>query len=92
MTAGRAAKPADQNGTPPVPATAEQLLTAVLAVLLDEREQRVKDQPQARKAETLLADAGLPIPVVAALLGKQTAAVRMAVSRARGKTAGKDAP
>ena len=86
MTTSGEVKRADRKGTPPVPATAEQLLTAILAVLLDEREQRIKDQPVARKTETLLADAGLPIAVVAALLGKQTAAVRMAVARARGKT------
>ncbi|HVE95072.1 MAG TPA: hypothetical protein VNB24_09140 [Acidimicrobiales bacterium] len=70
--------------------TVEQLLTAVLAVLLDEREQRVREQPAARKPEALLADAGLPVPVIATLLGKQPSAVRMSVSRARSKPAGSE--
>jgi hypothetical protein len=52
----------------------------------------VSEQPAARKPESLLADVGLPLPVIAALLGKQPDAVRKAVARARSKPAGKEKP
>lgn len=89
MTAGASSAKSDEAASTAV-ATTDQLLTAVLAVLLDEREHRVQDCPGTRKPETLLVDAGLPVPVVASLLGKQPGAVRMAVTRAKAKASGKE--
>lgn len=89
MTADTGSARSDET-TKATTATTEQLLTAVLAVLLDERERRVQDHPGSRKPELLLVDAGLPVPVVASLLGKQAGAVRMAVTRAKAKTSNKE--
>lgn len=64
----------------------DQLLRAILALLIDERESR-EIEPPARRTEVLLADAGLGATEIAQLTGKQSAAIRMALSRARAKKA-----
>jgi DNA-directed RNA polymerase specialized sigma24 family protein len=59
------------------------LLEALIALLVDERESRVRTEPDAAKSELLLADAGLPTPTIARLVRKQPDAVRKTISRAR---------
>lgn len=68
-------------------ADSRQILLAILALLVDERESRVADQPGARRTELVLSTAGLDAAVIAALLNKQVAAVRMAIYRAGKKGA-----
>jgi hypothetical protein len=60
----------------------ETLLRAILALMIDEREARPPHERDVR-TEVLLADAGLNAGDIAELTGKQPAAVRMAISRAR---------
>lgn len=60
----------------------QKLLSAIVALLVEQRE-RAADTPDAVKSEVLLAGAGLTAGEIATLLGKQPAAVRMALSRAR---------
>jgi DNA-directed RNA polymerase specialized sigma24 family protein len=69
----------------------EILLKAILAIMVDERESRPPEQRK-RRTELVLADAGLGPAEIAELTGKQPAAVRMALSRARraGKGPGGD--
>lgn len=61
----------------------QDLLKAVVALLADERERRVQDDPSSRKTEILLADVGLSSSLIAQLIGKQPDAVRKTISRAR---------
>jgi hypothetical protein len=63
----------------------QPLLMAILALLIDERESRPPEQ-RGRRTEIVLADAGLGAREIATLTGKQPAAVRMALSRARRST------
>ena len=65
--------------------TSEAALAGLLALLVDEREERVKGDKDARKTEILLADAGLSIEDIAAVMGKNYDAVRVAINRARAK-------
>jgi hypothetical protein len=58
-------------------------MAGVLALLVDEREQRVKDDKSATKTELLLANAGLSNEDIAAVTGKNANAIRVAVRRAR---------
>jgi DNA-directed RNA polymerase specialized sigma24 family protein len=60
-----------------------KLLRALLALAVDEREERVKEMPGAQKTEVILDSAGLASGEIAALTGKQAGSVRMALSRAR---------
>jgi DNA-directed RNA polymerase specialized sigma24 family protein len=60
----------------------EILLKAMLAIMIDERESRPPEQRK-RRTELVLAEAGLGPAEIAELTGKQPAAVRMALSRAR---------
>jgi DNA-directed RNA polymerase specialized sigma24 family protein len=46
------------------------VMRAVLALLADEREARIAKEPDARKTEELLEDAGFSIGEIASLLGK----------------------
>lgn len=63
----------------------ESAMAGVLALLIDEREERTRDQRDAVKTEVLLAEAGLSIDEIAAATGKKHDAVRMAVTRGRKK-------
>ena len=59
------------------------LLLAIATLLADQREAGLGGRPNAARTEVLLADVGLPNGLIAAILGKQPDAIRMAVSRAR---------
>jgi hypothetical protein len=61
----------------------EAVLRGILALLVEEREARLKvsETKDARKIELLLADAGMPTNEIAAVTGKKPDAVRMAIKR-----------
>lgn len=63
---------------------AESAMAGILALLVEEREQRVKDDKTAKKSELLLAGAGLSAEDIAAATGKKVDAVRKTLQRARG--------
>ena len=65
--------------------TVEASMAGILALLIDEREQRTADDKDAVRTEVLLADAGLTLDEIAALTGRKYDTVRMAVSRGRAK-------
>lgn len=67
-----------------MPAESEdtELLRAIVALMIDAREARL-GQDQETRTEVLLANAGLPVSEIASLMGKQSGAVRMAISRAK---------
>ena len=68
------------------PISTRQLLIAILAVLLEERERRPQgDRP--RSSELVLSELGFPSPVIGTLLGRRAAAVRVTLSRERRKAA-----
>lgn len=56
---------------------------AVLALLVDERESRVANQPDAVPTEVLLGDVGLTSTQIAKLVRKAPGSVRAAQSRAK---------
>jgi DNA-directed RNA polymerase specialized sigma24 family protein len=66
----------------------ESAMTGVLALLIDEREERTRENQDAVKTEVLLADAGLSIEDIAKATGKKYDTVRMAISRGRPKKKG----
>jgi DNA-directed RNA polymerase specialized sigma24 family protein len=57
-------------------------MAGVLALLIDEREERTRDG-DAVKTEVLLSNAGLSIEEIANLTGKKYDTVRMAISRGK---------
>jgi DNA-directed RNA polymerase specialized sigma24 family protein len=59
------------------------LLTALVALMVDEREARILSEPAPTKTELLLARAGLSTQAIARVLGKHADAVRKTLSRAR---------
>jgi hypothetical protein len=59
------------------------LLKAILAVLLDEREAKAAERPGQSRPEILLAGVGMGHQVIAQLLGKNPDAVRMMLARAK---------
>jgi hypothetical protein len=65
--------------------TADAAMAGVLALLIDEREARVKDEKTAAKTEVLLANAGVPVENIQALTGKTADAIRKAIQRSGGK-------
>jgi len=65
--------------------TLEAALCGVLALLIDEREARTKDDRQSTRTEVLLADAGLSIDQIATVMGKSYDAVRKAIYRGRAR-------
>lgn len=73
----------DEGGRSARGSNTDDLLRAILTVLIDEREQRGAERPGQRRTELILADAGLPPATIAQLLGKNSDAVRMAIARAR---------
>lgn len=58
-------------------------MAGILTLLVDEREERIKETKNARKTEILLADAGLAAPEIASLMGKNAGAVRKTLQRGR---------
>jgi hypothetical protein len=75
-----AKKSQDKNFISPDAAVA-----GVLALLVDARESRVKEDKDAVKTEVLLSNAGLSISDIATLMGKKYDAVKMSIRRNRGK-------
>lgn len=71
-------------------ASVEALLTALVALALEERALRVAGLPTVKRADVLLVEAGLPIATVADLVGKKPDAVRMAFRRSRARAARQD--
>ena len=63
----------------------DSAMAGVLAMLVDEREDRNKDDKKAAKTEVLLANAGLTVEDIQALTGKKPDAIRKAIQRGRAK-------
>jgi hypothetical protein len=57
----------------------------ILALLVDAREGRIKDDKDATKTEVLLDNAGLSLDDIAAVMGKKYDAIRVSLQRSRGK-------
>ena len=57
----------------------------ILALLVDAREARLKDDKQATKTEVLLDNAGLSLDDIAAVMGKKYDAIRVSIQRSRSK-------
>jgi DNA-directed RNA polymerase specialized sigma24 family protein len=64
---------------------ASKALAGILALLIEEREERLADDKEATKIEVLLAKVGLSNDDIAAVTGKKPDAVRMAIQRAKAK-------
>jgi uncharacterized protein with PIN domain len=58
-------------------------MAAILALLVDERENRAKEDKSAAKTEVLLANAGVSVESIAVLTCKKPDAVRKTIQRAR---------
>jgi DNA-directed RNA polymerase specialized sigma24 family protein len=63
-----------------------ELLLAILTLLVDGREQLGLDRPGHVRTELLLANSGLSYGAISKLLGKKPDAVRMMISRAKQTT------
>lgn len=61
----------------------EGALNGILALLIDEREDRTRNDDGAQRTEVLLARAGLSIEEIAAVTDKKYDAVRMAITRGK---------
>lgn len=61
----------------------DSAMAGVLALLVDERERRVKDDKAATKTEVLLSLAGLSVDEIVAVTGKTTGAVQKTLQRAK---------
>ena len=57
----------------------------ILALLVDAREARIKDDKQATKTEVLLDSAGLSLDDISAVLGKKSDTIRVSLSRSKAK-------
>ncbi len=77
-----------ENRTEQAATGAESVMRAVLALLADEREARIAKEPDARKTEELLEDAGFSIGEIAALLGKPYRTVQSTLRIAKKKRNG----
>lgn len=73
-------KAREQHQIPP-----ESAVAGILALLIDEREERAKDSKTTRKIEILLANAGLSVDDIVALTGNKAGAIRKAIQRGRAK-------
>jgi hypothetical protein len=60
-------------------------VAGVLALLIDARENRVKEDKEAVKTEVLLSNAGLSITDIAALMRKEYGTIKASLRRSRGK-------
>lgn len=65
--------------------SAEAAMAGILALLVDERENRIAGQKDAQKTELLLKAAGLSVDEISAVTGRKRDAVRKTIERARGK-------
>jgi hypothetical protein len=57
----------------------------ILALLVEAREARIKDDKQATKTEVLLDNAGLSLDDIAAVMDKKYDAIRVSIQRSRSK-------
>jgi DNA-directed RNA polymerase specialized sigma24 family protein len=64
---------------------ASKAMAGILALLIEEREERLAGNKDATKLEVLLARVGLSNEDIAAVTGKKPDAVRKAIERARAK-------
>lgn len=62
------------------------LLRALVALAVDERETRLTEASIHTKSEVLLSEVGLSTPMIAVVMNKKPDAVRKAISRARSKS------
>jgi DNA-directed RNA polymerase specialized sigma24 family protein len=60
-------------------------LAGILALLVDEREERAKQSKPDVRTEVLLADVGLSVDEIVAVTRKNAGAVRKAIQRGRGR-------
>ncbi len=67
----------------------DEAIAGVLAVLVAEREDRLKPPANPRKIEWILSDAGVGTAAIAKLTGKNNGAVRMSLARRGRKSATK---
>lgn len=74
-----------QRSTEDTEVSTNQLLLALLQVLIDDREARVDERPKQIKTEVLLDRIGLRSTTIATLVGKQPGAVRTTLSREKAK-------
>jgi hypothetical protein len=58
-------------------------MAGILALLVDDREHRAKEDKSEAKTEVLLANAGVSVEGIATLTGKKPDAVRKSIQRAR---------
>lgn len=65
--------------------SSEAALAGILALLVDERENRISGQKDVLKTELLLKSAGLSVDEITAVTGRKRDAVRKTIERARGK-------
>ena len=65
--------------------TAGAATAGILALLVDARESRTKDDKEATKTEVLLDNAGLSLDDIAAVMGKKYDAVRVSLRRSKAK-------
>lgn len=65
--------------------TSAAAAAGILALLVDAREARTKDDREAVKTEVLLDNAGLSIEDIAAVMGKKYDAIRVSLNRSRSK-------
>jgi hypothetical protein len=63
--------------------TSGAALAGILALLVDAREARIKDDKDASKTEVLLDNAGLSLDDIAAVMGKKYDAIRVSLQRSR---------
>lgn len=63
----------------------DSAMAGILALLIDERTERTRNDKDAVRTEVLLAGAGLSIEEIAAVTGRKYDAVRMAIARGRAK-------
>jgi hypothetical protein len=61
----------------------ESALAGMLALLIDERDDRTRNDQEAAKTEVLLAQAGLSIEEIATVTGKKYDTVRRAITRGK---------
>jgi DNA-directed RNA polymerase specialized sigma24 family protein len=67
---------------------AENALAGILALLIDERESRTRDDKEAMRTEVLLAQAGVSVEDIATATGKKSDTVRKVITRSKAKSRG----
>lgn len=77
--------PSNRPGTDEHEVATSKALAGILALLIEERQERVAGDKNATKIEVLLAGAGLSNEDIAAVANKSPDAVRKTIERAGGK-------